>query len=564
MPTANDPEKKPQPVKPAAKPAAAKPAAAKTVATAAAAAPTKPGVATKPATPPKPASKSVPLAKPAQRPAAEEADEEQGPSLGTSLLKQTPAWAVSMLVHIVALLAMALIVSEPPKKEVSVSIVSSTAEDEENFEEFEEEMPEETPVDPSTDPVADVAVTTDVVVENVQVVSDASDVDAAPLAVELSEFGDITAPASDMLSTIGAVGGTGGGYGGRKNAGRLAATGGGGADTESAVDKALKWLIAHQMPDGGWSFDLKACPSCQGKCSHGGTSYGKDRCAATAMALLPFFGRGYTHKDGPYKPQLEAGIAFLAGLAMAGQGNAAKAGGGNAYSQGLAGIALSEAYAMTQDNRLQMPAQYVLNFIMDSQDPVGGGWGYGPKTAGDTSIVGWQLMALKSGNMAYLEVNPATIKKAIGYLDSVEDDSGAFYGYRGPGRGGATTAVGLLCRMYLGWKKDHPALQRGVEFLAKMGPQKDLYFSYYATQIMHHMEGDVWQAWNTKMKEMLLKSQGTEGHEAGSWYKGVDGGHGAHGAGRLYCTSLATMMLEVYYRHLPIYRGQATDDEFKE
>jgi hypothetical protein len=139
---------------------------------------------------------------------------------------------------------MALIVSEPPKKEVSVSIVSSTAEDEENFEEFEEEMPEETPVDPSTDPVADVAVTTDVVVENVQVVSDASDVDAAPLAVELSEFGDITAPASDMLSTIGAVGGTGGGYGGRKNAGRLAATGGGGADTESAVDKALKWFIA--------------------------------------------------------------------------------------------------------------------------------------------------------------------------------------------------------------------------------------------------------------------------------------------------------------------------------
>ncbi|MFM8291916.1 MAG: hypothetical protein ACKOC4_09490, partial [Planctomycetia bacterium] len=149
MPTANDPEKKPQPVKPAAKPAAAKPAAA----------PPKPGVATKPAAP-KPASKAVPLAKPAQRPAAEAADdEEQGPSLGTSLLKQTPAWAVSMLVHIVAILAMALIVSEPPKKEVGVSIVSSTAEDEENFEEFEEEIPEETPVDPSTDPVADVAVT---------------------------------------------------------------------------------------------------------------------------------------------------------------------------------------------------------------------------------------------------------------------------------------------------------------------------------------------------------------------------------------------------------------------
>jgi hypothetical protein len=546
MSSAIDPDK---PVKPAAKPVA-KPAAATPAASA------KPAAA-----PPKPAARPAPTPKPAPA-AAEDADDDAGPSLGASLLKQTPAWAVSMLVHIVALLAMALIVSEPPKKEAAVSIVSSAPEAEENFEEFEEEMPQDNPVE-TTDPVADVAVTTDVVVEST-VVSDAADVDAAPLAVELSDFGDVTAPASDMLSTIGAVGGTGGGYGGRKNASQLAMTGGGGRDTEDAVDRALKWFIAHQMPDGGWSFDLAQCPSCQGKCSHSAAGHGKDRCAATAMALLPFFGRGYTHKEGPYKAQLEAGIAFLAGLAMKGEGNAAKAGGGGVYSQGLAGICLSEAYAMTQDGRLQMPAQYVLNYIMDWQDPAGGGWGYGFKTAGDTSIVGWQLMALKSGNMAYLEVNPATIKNAIKFLDSVEEDSGAYYGYRTPGKGPGTTAVGLLCRMYLGWKKDNPALQRGVEFLAKTGPKPDLYYSYYGTQIMHHMEGDVWQAWNTKMKKMLIDAQAKEGHEAGSWYTGVDGGHGAHVAGRLYCTSLATMILEVYYRHLPIYRGQATDDEFKE
>jgi hypothetical protein len=546
MSSAIDPDK---PVKPAAKPVA-KPAAATPAASA------KPAAA-----PPKPAARPAPTPKPAPA-AAEDADDDAGPSLGASLLKQTPAWAVSMLVHIVALLAMALIVSEPPKKEAAVSIVSSAPEAEENFEEFEEEMPQDNPVE-TTDPVADVAVTTDVVVEST-VVSDAADVDAAPLAVELSDFGDVTAPASDMLSTIGAVGGTGGGYGGRKNASQLAMTGGGGRDTEDAVDRALKWFIAHQMPDGGWSFDLAQCPSCQGKCSHSAAGHGKDRCAATAMALLPFFGRGYTHKEGPYKAQLEAGIAFLAGLAMKGEGNAAKAGGGGVYSQGLAGICLSEAYAMTQDGRLQMPAQYVLNYIMDWQDPAGGGWGYGFKTAGDTSIVGWQLMALKSGNMAYLEVNPATIKNAIKFLDSVEEDSGAYYGYRTPGKGPGTTAVGLLCRMYLGWKKDNPALQRGVEFLAKTGPKPDLYYSYYGTQIMHHIEGDVWQAWNTKMKKMLLDAQAKEGHEAGSWYTGVEGGHGAHVAGRLYCTSLATMILEVYYRHLPIYRGQATDDEFKE
>ncbi len=542
MSSAIDPDKKP---KPTAKAAVAKPGAT-----------AKPAVAAKPGVP-KPPPKAPPARSQRQE---EEPEQDDGPTIGTAVLKQTPAWAVSMLVHIVAILAMALIVTEPPKKEASVSIVSSAPEEEESFEEFEDDLPDN-PVVETTDPVSDVAMTTEVEVQDVKVVADAEDVDAAPLAVELADFGEITAPATDMMSTIGVIGGTGGGYGGRKNASALAGAGGGGGDTESAVDRALKWFIAHQLPDGGWDFDLKKCPSCQGKCSHG-PAY-NDRCAATAMALLPFFGRGYTHKDGPYKPQLEAGIAFLAAMCVRGQGKCYD-GVGSLYSQGLAGIALSEAYAMTQDNRLQGPAQMALYYIEQAQDPVGGGWRYKPKEPGDTSAVGWQLMALKSGNMAYLNVNAATIKKAIGFLDSVEDDSGAYYGYTTPGRGLGTTAVGLLCRMYLGWKKDHPALQRGVEFMAKEGPKPDLYYSYYATQIMHHMEGAVWQDWNAKMKDLLLKSQSSEGHEAGSWYTGVDGGHGAHIAGRLYCTSLATMMLEVYYRHLPIYRGQATNDEFRE
>jgi len=66
------------------------------------------------------------------------------------------------------------------------------------------------------------------------------------------------------------------------------------------------------------------------------------------------------------------------------------------------------------------------------------------------------------------------------------------------------------------------------------------------------------------MKKLLLPTQAKTAHEAGSWYDGVDDGHGANAAGRLYCTALATMTLEVYYRHLPIYRNQSVDNEFKE
>jgi hypothetical protein len=462
---------------------------------------------------------------------------------------------------------MALIVQEPPKEEKPRTITSSAPEVQEEFEEFEEELPEDQPETPQ-DVSNEVVLPDATVVEDVQVVTDAADVDAAAVSVEFTDFSTETAPSSDLLSAVGAVGGQSGGLGGRSGAQRqkLVQSGGGSAASEAAVEAALKWFILHQMPDGGWSFDLTKCPSCQGQCSHGG-KMGSDRCAATAMAILPFLGRGYTHKEGPYKKQLEAGISFLATMAVQGQGKVyggPLGKGGNLYSQGIAGIALSESYAMTQDKRLAMPAQLALNFIMTAQDPVGGGWRYSPKQPGDTSAVGWQLMALKSGHMAFLEVSPLTVKKAVEFLNHVQADDGATYGYTDPGAGGATSAVGLLCRMYLGWKKDNPALQRGVARLAKLGPSKDLYFDYYATQILHHMEGDMWVAWNTKMRDMLVKAQSQAGHEKGSWHAGVDGGHGAESAGRIYCTSLATMILEVYYRHLPIYGGQSVDDEFKE
>ena len=519
------------------------------------------------AAPPKPARGTGVAASPQTTPPAHgtrpvDTDHGGPPPLATEAARQAPAWAISMLVHVVALLSMALVVNEPPRREVARIITSSKAEVDEEFTDFEDDLLDQ-PLDEAA-PATDIAASTEVALTPVDVVTNADDLDAAPLAVELTDFGTETAPAADMMATVGAIGGSAGGLGGRAQAAKLAAAGGGGGDTEQAVDRSLKWIAIHQLPDGGWSFDFKACPSCGGKCSGSGGSRAKDRAGATAMALLPFLGRGYTHREGPYKATVEKGIAFLAQRAVAGKGKAYDRA-GNLYSQGLAGIALSECYAMSQDERLAAPAQLALNFIMQAQDPVGGGWRYEPRQPGDTSAVGWQIMALKSGNMAFLQVNPLTVKKAIGFLNAVESQSGARYGYLDNSRfSPGLTAVGLLCRMYLGWKKDNPALLDGVAYLAKTGPTADLYYDYYATQIMHHMEGEVWIAWNKRMKELLLKAQSNKDHEAGSWYEGFSKGHAPEAAGRLYCTSLATMILEVYYRHLPIYRTQVVDEEFKE
>jgi len=494
-------------------------------------------------------------------PAAEPPAELPSRSAASGILRTAPAWAVSMLLHIVILLSMALIVQEPPKEEKPRVIVSTAPEVVEDFEEFEEQPLEP---QPEAQEVTDAVVLPDAVVENVQVVADAADIDAAAVSVEFTDFSTETAASSDLLASVGAIGGQAGGLGGRTDPGmrkKLVQAGGGNAQSEAAVEAALKWIINHQLPDGSWSFDHTQSPSCQGNCSHAGKI--EDRGGATAMALLPMLGRGYTHKEGPYKKQFEQGIGFLAALTVKGQGKAYEKG-GNLYCQGLAGIALSETYAMTQDKRLAGPAQLALNYIMAAQDPVGGGWRYAPKQPGDTSAVGWQLMALKSGHMAFLQVNPLTIKKAVGFLNGVQSDDGASYGYTDPGNAPGTSAVGLLCRMYLGWKKDNPALQRGVMKLAKRGPSTDLYYDYYATQILHHVEGEAWVAWNTKMRDMLVNAQQKNGHAAGSWCEGFDKGHGPESGGRLYCTSMATMILEVYYRHLPLYGQQSVEEEFKE
>jgi hypothetical protein len=222
---------------------------------------------------------------------------------------------------------------------------------------------------------------------------------------------------------------------------------------------------------------------------------------------------------------------------------------------------------MTQDKFLHGYAQAAVDFTVNAQDPLGGGWRYLPRQAGDTSVLGWQVMALKSGAMGYLRVPPTSARGATYFLDAVQANGGATYGYDTPAAGKATTAIGLLCRMYLGWKKENPALQQGVEALAGWGPdvgrgQANMYYNYYATQVMHHWEGPLWDKWNKTMREFLIKSQSKQGHAKGSWH--LAGDPGSDLGGRLYCTSMCAMTLEVYYRHLPLYRKGSMEDEFEE
>ncbi|MDO4582880.1 MAG: terpene cyclase/mutase family protein [Planctomycetia bacterium] len=464
---------------------------------------------------------------------------------------EIPGWFVSMMVHTALLLVMALVTMETPSTTPLHDLVSLPEEyavlEEEPMEEFLE------PVEWNVE-VADLEVS-EVSQEVTVEVASASVTEEEPAAPMIVPVGDLLAKRQTLSQQR--VGAMESGYALRHNASarmRMGTT----TESERAVALGLRWLARHQYPDGSWNYNHTMAPGCKGKCTRPGTMM-KATNAATAMGILPFLGCGQTHRNGKYKDSVYRGLDYLCRNMKADR----KVGGGSfhqaegtMYAHGLATICLTEAYGMTKDKKLMRPSQLALDFIMNAQDPAGGGWRYQPRQTGDTSVVGWQLMALKSGYMGYLRVSPLAAQNAMRFLDSVQSESGAYYGYVTPGKGPACTAIGLLCRMYYGWKQEHPALKKGVEYLSSMGPSQDMYYNYYATQVLRHFGGESWRKWNQKMREQLVATQCQEGCEQGSWDPA--GGHSESG-GRLYMTSLSVMTLEVYYRHSPIYQSQSVE-----
>ncbi|MCE9554008.1 MAG: terpene cyclase/mutase family protein [Planctomycetes bacterium] len=352
-------------------------------------------------------------------------------------------------------------------------------------------------------------------------------------------------------------GGNGNGFGHRKGQGTPGGRPGG--PGEKSVAAALRWLARHQNKSGSWSLSRFSINCTEGVCSGHGSA--ESDAAGTAMGLLPFLASGYTHhKPNIYQQTVYRGVTWLITHQNPSNGDLSAGSGQMMYSHGLATIALCEAYGMSGDDRVGRAAQAAINFIQFAQDKQGGGWRYKPGEAGDTSVVGWQVMALKSGQMAKLQVNQRALDGAKKFLAAASgSEYGAKFGYT-PGAGGTPTmsGVGLLCRQYLGAAKDDPGLIEGSKYLMVNLPDpnanRNIYYWYYATQVMHNMQGDDWQTWDLKMRRTLKKTQERQGCAAGSWDpdKPTADAWGQHG-GRVMMTSLSCLTLEVYYRYLPLY-----------
>lgn len=458
------------------------------------------------------------------------------------ILRASPAWTTSLAIHTLILVALAIwIVRLPERQKLSLELGFGTTDGAPGSPGTDEaivEMPgeEAPPVDDApNEPTEAVAATPP------------AEPTTEPETSEPTEQAE--APAAAVTGIRVALSGRDPG----RREGFLGANGGSDA-TEASVAAALEWIVRQQKKDGLWSM--------QGPYQDGGSQ--ENRLAATAMALLALQGAGNTHQGGEHRAEVSrAWKRLLAaqqrdGLFDVGRLPAQH----ELYSHAQVTIALCELYGMTRDAELAEPAARALGYALAAQGP-NGGWRYEPGKDGDMSVTGWYMMALKSAEMAGMEVPHEAFERIEGFLDLVATQEGRRYGYRRENLlrdaspvTAAVSAEGLLCRQYLGWARDDPRLLAGLESIMEekpldFGGDKDVYAWYYITQVAHHAQGRVWARWNARVRAELPTRQVSKGKEKGSWDPSLDR-WGSIG-GRLFVTCFSTWMLEVYYRHLPLY-----------
>ncbi|MHC4916101.1 MAG: prenyltransferase/squalene oxidase repeat-containing protein [Planctomycetota bacterium] len=481
-----------------------------------------------------------------------------------------PWWAISAVVHaVIFLLATLLTVAMPPAQVDEVIISTDVAkEQEKTYDEklkrdiFKQnaEIKHEQEVEKPVLVHEEVEVTDHFETDN--------DMDNQSARGSEDAISDIPLGGTGVTGSIG-VGGGGmaGVYGYRDGGGRKRAVArfGGSPATESAVEAALRWLARNQEADGHWEI-TRHLPEKSFSKNRPNPSYVP---GVTGLALLAFLGAGYTHKvQSPYRESVLKAVNWMI-QQQNDDGTFAKRHSHSTYSEFICCLAISEAYGMTKDERLKEVAQKSVDWALKTQTPYSG-WRYHRKNDSDTSVVGWALMALKSAKMAGLKVDGSAFQGITTFLDkvTVKGDDGtvqALYrpqekvssGFESDTR--CCTAIAMLCRQFLGAKRDNPQVSGSADWLAGNVPEwsdrnarvTHFYYWYYGTLAMFQVGGERWNKWNEAQKKVLLDNQRKGGPEDGSWDPKCYYGH--HFGGRAYNTALGALTLEVYYRYLPLY-----------
>jgi uncharacterized protein YfaP (DUF2135 family) len=354
---------------------------------------------------------------------------------------------------------------------------------------------------------------------------------------------------------------------------------GGSVISEKAVNEGLEWLARHQMRDGSWSpRSLGEGPQSRCEKPDWCTGPGDDyEMALTGLAVLAFQAGGhYYFNESKHSGTVRRGLDWI----VAHQGPDGVLVGSKdkgtypfpyhkyyMYEHGIASFALADACAAAlalgqpENDAYVRATEKAVRFIEANQHN-DGGWRYTPdvKRPGDSSVTGWQVLALKSAREAGIAVSEpciARIRKFFEYRASGENGRTGYLD-RIPSTD-ATTGVGMLARQFLLGEPDAPLIHEAAAYLAdlaemqwgdrKAEENRDYYLWYNCTLAMFQVGGEYWERWNSLVRDTIVGLQCHAGCERGSWDPN-DTRWGEFG-GRIYTTALAVLTLETYYRYTP-------------
>jgi prenyltransferase beta subunit len=418
----------------------------------------------------------------------------------------------------------------------------------EELEEIEIPKPERLEV---TDPVE---MQVDVSSDMPSLPSDVVSPPAETASVQPAEFDSVAQIRSPVVMT--------GIMGSRNPGSRGAALGrfGGGAHTEQAVLRALRWLAKTQGSDGSW---------------------GNNKVAMTSLAVLAYLAHGDTPASEEFGQTVERAIRFI--ISQQEDNGRFKGRDKHDYTQPIAAYALAEAYGMTKTPAIRDAAVKAMRIIVQGQNP-SGSFDYNLKRGGtgrdDLSYAAWCVQALKAATIAGLDKDLPGIKDTMqlaipgvrGHFRQQSTSAGVFGYGKGADKYHGLTGAGVLSMQFLGQggaretKLGLAGMDRWAFNWQEPPPGSIVYYWYYITQAYFQEGGETWTKWNNLFSRPLAAAQTViskaesgyvdhkgVAHETGYWDSPA-ARESTGGNGRVMDTLLCTLMLEVYYRYLPTFQ----------
>ena len=347
---------------------------------------------------------------------------------------------------------------------------------------------------------------------------------------------------------------------------------GGSQAAQQSLLKALDWLAKNQKPDGSWGNSGTTGLALLAYLAHGETPksqrYGKTVSKAIQWLASSSPGANLVYTPNFDKVERVVGIQeviqeelgfFAAGPAQ-GTGDVRVAHG---YPHAIKVYALAEAYTMTGNYSIERPLKAFAALLINGMKPEGDfDYNYKKGPRWDNSISFWNYQALKALKSTGLDFEglDAAIEKAIPRMKLMAKYHFPYSGTSKPsgGRGNAgLAAAGALCLQLLGAAKGDGNVDNIMDRLEKESiPKMDwenspkkwtMYAWYYQTFAMFQHGGKHWKGWNKIFQNVLMKNQ----HPEGYWSHELAWGAGKNLESKAYQTSLAALMLTVYYRYLP-------------